>query len=151
MKKIKLVKQEDCTGCGIACLAMVTNRTYEETKINIFETLKWSDRKRVFYTKAKDLYNYLMRNNYDVELKKSKNWDEIQGLSIVGVNRESGYFHWIVVVKNDEFFYIVDPDKKKAGVYNGGYWSDKYIHSMGRSDYISINNINISRIFFQFG
>jgi len=104
--------------------------------------------KTQFYTRAKkDLIPILGEINIDAEIKKSKSWDDINGVAIVGVNRKpNGYFHWVLVIKDKNKFIIIDPEE--AEVYQGSVWADDphgYIHSKNSSEFISIN-IKISTI-----
>ena len=85
--KIKRVIQEDSTGCGIACIAMVAGISYAEAKQITLnnEILKKSVKN--FYTTTKDLVNVL--NSIGIESSKGRKvryWSSINTISIVGIN-----------------------------------------------------------------
>ncbi|KAB2310678.1 hypothetical protein F8A87_08310 [Betaproteobacteria bacterium SCN2] len=146
MATISLIKQKDKTGCGIACVAMIANRSYEEMKDAFAEILNWSTRREEYYTLAKDLGKALKKYGIRAKEKKSGCWDDIQGTAIVGVNRRKKHFHWVVVVKDNHRFLILDPEKNE--VRCGKRWADKrngYSHSQKSTTYLSIP-INATRI-----
>ena len=77
MNSIKLIKQTDDTGCGIACVAMVANCDYELAKTKLMTILKWKNPNRNFYTRAKQLNSLLISLNVKSNLKKSINFFNI--------------------------------------------------------------------------
>lgn len=139
MSSIKLVKQINPTGCGIACLAMITGQSYDKVKEKLAQRLAWTPRKKCFHTKAPELLACLV-NDYKVkaELAKFSKWEDIPGTAIVGVGQGS-YFHWIVVSNKKDHFVILDPETAK--VYEGLKKTEmKRFTSRMRSNYISITN-----------
>ena len=140
MASVKLLKQGDETGCGIACVAMVANSDYETTKAKMMEIENWHASKKKFYTRACHLQKLLEVINVKSAIKSSKKWDDIKGCAIVGVNREKNEpFHWVVVIKDASRFIIIDPEQGE--IFWGGEWADKensYTHSKRSSHYISI-------------
>lgn len=133
------MKQIDTTGCGIACVAMLTMHSYEGVKEALINQEGWGRRKRVFYTKANQLKKLLVKFKLSADVKKSRSWSDIEGCSIVGVNRKGSYFHWVISLKDDKKFLIIDPETSE--VYQGEEWAgikDGYLHSVKESEYISI-------------
>ena len=144
---IHVCSQKDYTGCGIACVAAVTNRTYDEVKDALMQHKEWKRPDRNLYTWAKDLSYLLSYYSMPHEIKGSRSWDEINGVSIVGVNRDKGYFHWVVAVKDDDRFYIIDP---KCGEVLSCHARLKrsYKHSERKSQYVSLG-IKVKSIKFK--
>lgn len=140
MSGIGLVKQIDETGCGIACVSMLSGESYSKVKSLLFKLEEeWGNRKSTFYTKAPQLLKLLDEYKIEAKLRSSGSWDDIQGCAIVGVNKEQNYFHWVIVIKNKAQFLIIDPETGE--IYQAAQWIDKndgYFHSKRKSDYISI-------------
>ncbi|MEX5443408.1 cysteine peptidase family C39 domain-containing protein [Acinetobacter schindleri] len=112
--KVKRIIQEDSTGCGLACVAMITNLTYSEVKK---EAIKRSIIKpsKSFYTTSNNLIRLL--SILDVQAKKGravKKWESIKSLSIVAINfrEKSNTWHWVVYVPDTNIGYVLDPNKK---------------------------------------
>ncbi len=149
MASIRLIKQIDDTGCGIACVSMIANRNYKSVKSLLKELMDERGWKKTNRTRAKQLHSLLNVLGIKSMLKKSKAGDEIKGVSIVGVNRDDdGFFHWVIAIKDSKRFLIIDPEYGE--VFQGDEWADKengYIHSTRKSGYISvpmaINSIKI--------
>ncbi len=146
-KNIRLVRQEDDTGCGIACVAMVADLPYQKVKDVLMELKGWKKPDRQLYTRAKTHLDPLLKKlGIQFELKKSRGWDDIQGVCLLGVNRDEGYFHWVVVIKDSGRFLILDPAYGEViqWVKPG---RKKYVHSTKKSTHvylpISVRNIKI--------
>ena len=113
--KIKRVIQEDSTGCGIACIAMVAGISYAEAKQITLnnEILKKSVKN--FYTTTKDLVNVL--NSIGIESSKGRKvryWSSINTISIVGINflETTDTWHWVLFIPNEDTGYVLDPSKR---------------------------------------
>ena len=113
--KIKRVIQEDSTGCGIACIAMVAGISYAEAKQITLnnEILKKSVKN--FYTTTKDLVNVL--NSIGIESSKGRKvryWSSINTISIVGINflETTDTWHWVLFIPNKDTGYVLDPSKR---------------------------------------
>lgn len=113
--KIKRVIQEDSTGCGIACIAMVAGISYAEAKQITLnnEILKKSVKN--FYTTTKDLVNIL--NSIGIESSKGRKvryWSSINTISIVGINflETTDTWHWVLFIPNEDTGYVLDPSKR---------------------------------------
>ncbi|MEE9448385.1 MAG: cysteine peptidase family C39 domain-containing protein [Arenicellales bacterium] len=139
MSQIRLVKQKDDTGCGIACAAMVANCSYEKAKRMLMKQEGWKKLNRKVYTRARHIKPLLNKLGLKCEIKKSKSWKDYDGLSIVGVNSdEDGYFHWVVVIKDKKHFLIIDPSKGE--IFNGAKRTKKKFIHRKSSMYISISS-----------
>lgn len=106
--------QVDSTGCGIACVAMLTGKSYEYIKQVGLENDIFST-KKAFYTDTADIVKMLKILGIHSERgRKVSNWDTIKSISIVGINyRESSdTWHWVVYIPNEEEKYVLDPNKK---------------------------------------
>jgi len=110
--KIRHVSQPDDTGCGLAVVAMITGKTYQEVKetmidLGIFKTINedWG-------TTFKDLQ--LTLQHYDLNTssrRKFKKWQNIPAkVAIASTNYDkSGWFHWVVFIRDINGFFIYDP------------------------------------------
>lgn len=140
MKNIRLIKQEDDTGCGIACVAMITSKSYNAVKSKLVYLEGWSASRNNYYTTAKQLNKLLNALSIKSKIVYSSSWTDIEGTAIVGVNRDSkGYFHWIITIKDSSRFLIIDPEQGE--VYQGSEWADYkggFIHSRRKSQFISL-------------
>ena len=140
MPSINLVKQDDKTGCGIACASMISEASYDEVKSCLIKQEKWGASKSTFYTKAPQLRDLLESFDVKTEIKWSKSWADISGIAIVGVNKDKGIFHWVLVLKDGTRFLIIDP--MTAEVYQGSEWAESdegYHHSKRKSNYVLIH------------
>jgi|SaaInl8_200m_RNA_FD_contig_21_1650833_length_515_multi_8_in_0_out_0_1 ABC-type bacteriocin/lantibiotic exporter with double-glycine peptidase domain len=146
MKLIKLIKQFDETGCGIACIAMLANKDYEKVKGDLLIQEKWTKRKRNFYTKVHQLQKLLKIYKIESQVAKFKNWNSLKSFSIVGVNSDEGYFHWVISVKTKVSFLIIDPEFGE--VYQGGSWVEEKggYFSRKKSNYLCINGLQFKGI-----
>ena len=108
---------------------------------------KWLNPDRNLYTRATDLVGLLKKLDITTKIKKSSSWDDINGIAIVGVDRDNGYFHWVVAIKDSKRFVIVDP--KLGEVLSGEHRikNKRYKHGVGKSNYISVSiSINAVKI-----
>jgi ABC-type bacteriocin/lantibiotic exporter with double-glycine peptidase domain len=111
---IKRVQQEDENGCGIACVAMVTGKTYPHAKKFFLEQVYLpTDRKP--HTRHYQLCRALRKLRIATQKRAFRNWCSIERLSIVPINRrQDGGWHWIVYVPNSGHPYILDPAPEKG-------------------------------------
>ncbi len=139
MSSIRLIKQTDETGCGIACVAMITDRKYKEIKDLLMAQEGWKKPDRKLYTRVNQLTQLLNNLGVSSKKKKSKSFEEISGVSIVGIDRQNGgYFHWVIVIKDSHRFIIIDPEYGEV-VQGHKAKKKKYRHGPGTSNYISIS------------
>ena len=147
-RAITLVPQAVDSGCGIACLAMVTCQPYEKVKSLLAKQCNWTTRRKKLHTHARDLITYLHTHS-DIRAQQSTfpGWEQLQGTSILGVNREHNYYHWVVVIKNSTTFVIIDPTN--AEVYQGNIWinddKDGYVAD-ARSAFVMLQNVIATHI-----
>ena len=113
VKLIRIV-QEDDAGCGIACVAMVTGKTYRQAKRFFLEKVFLpTDRKP--HTRHYQLRRALRALGIVTEKRLFRNWRSIENLSIVPINRRSDTgWHWVVFVPNGVRPYILDPAPGKG-------------------------------------
>lgn len=112
--EMKRIIQEDSTGCGLACVAMIANLTYSEIKKEAIEN-SIVQSGRSFYTTSNDLIRLLSALN--IQAKKGRivrKWESIKSLSIVAINfrEKSNTWHWVVYVPDTKIGYVLDPNKK---------------------------------------
>jgi ABC-type bacteriocin/lantibiotic exporter with double-glycine peptidase domain len=137
--QMKRVIQEDEAGCGIACVAMVTEKTYLQAKRFFLERIFLpTDRKP--YTRHYQLRRALWKLGIATEKRPFRRWRSIDTNAIVPINRrQDGGWHWVVFIREGNRPYILDPAPEK--------WRQRYdfrgIHSRG--SYIAILGRRISR------
>lgn len=111
-----IVRQEWDGGCGLACVAMICNTTFSD----VANSIKIIRNKTGSSTSIKDFESLLPRYNVKCNRIKFKNWDDLNGVYIVGVNEYKNYqgnrggWHWVVVIKNEKIFFILDPDENEC-------------------------------------
>lgn len=112
--QIKRIIQDDATGCGLACVAMIAGATYAEAKKVALDSgiLKLQ---KTFYTTSNNLIRLL--ECFDIKAKigrKVSYWSSIQSVSIVAINFREGSnsWHWVVYVPDENQGYVLDPHKK---------------------------------------
>ena len=111
---LKRIEQGDDSGCGIACVAMVTGKTYPQAKRFFVEHVFLpTDRKPL--TRHYQLRRALQKLRITTEKRLFRSWRSIEDLSIVPINRrqDSGW-HWVVYVPNGGRPYILDPAPGKG-------------------------------------
>ncbi len=112
--EIKRILQEDATGCGLACIAMIVGETYADVKKVALEN-EILEEKRTYYTKSSHLIDLL--GHFDFKADKGrmvKHWSSIQSLSIVAINykESTDSWHWVLYVPDENLGYVLDPHKK---------------------------------------
>ena len=107
--QMKRVIQEDEAGCGIACVAMVTGKTYLQAKRFFLERIFLpTDRKP--HTRHYQLQCALRKLGIATEKRPFRHWRAIETLSVVTISRRSDTgWHWVVFVPNGDRPYILDP------------------------------------------
>ena len=111
--RFPLVVQDDDTGCGIACVAMIAGVSYEDAKAAVFSK---SFRKKVFYTSGPDLRRGLERFGLTLRpaarARRFESWRRLESTSIVAVEqtpRNKAHWHWVVFVNDGTRRYVLDP------------------------------------------
>lgn len=121
-------RQYENGDCGVACIAMIIDRSYEEVE-SVFRQLDLVKNGK-YFTFHKDLISVLEYFEYEVQRKRFINWDKVSYPSIVKVNvRLGNYWHW--VVKAGERM-ILDPKPGADEIIN------HYRGRNGRGQYLYI-------------
>lgn len=111
---IRRVKQDDRTGCGIACIAIITGESYERIRSLAINELRFSE-DGPFYTQVSHLK--ILASKFGIELpqriRKFKNWESLPDVAIVAINycKESHTWHWVVYRREKDSQYVIDPKK----------------------------------------
>ncbi|RZL46357.1 MAG: hypothetical protein EOP00_15225 [Pedobacter sp.] len=117
--RIKHVCQPDDTGCGIACLAMILNLTYNQVKDWMIKNKFLKPGTNDFGTTFQDLYKVLAEHRIKIVRKrKFKQWRNIPAkVAIVSTNyNASGCWHWVVFIRDIEGCFIYDPGKRRKKI-----------------------------------
>jgi len=113
---MKRILQEDGTGCGIACIAMITGRSYQQIKDELIKMPGYSA-KGPFYTDASELR--ALAKSQGVSLikrkRKFKEWKLVPNGSILAIrfkekNSEQEW-HWVVFNRINGREFVIDPKK----------------------------------------
>jgi ABC-type bacteriocin/lantibiotic exporter with double-glycine peptidase domain len=112
---MRRVKQEHKTGCGIACVAMITDSQYSEVLDEARELFQWPENDRSLYTSAKQLAALLSR--FDFLAKRGRmvrKWSSISDLAIVAINynQKTQTWHWVVFERKLGCGFVYDPHSK---------------------------------------
>jgi len=132
MINIKLRTQRHKYSCGLACVAMVANKAYDQVVLDYThyeydgETPQVFREGRVvngFGTGKLDLHNLL--DLYGIQsnrtLTKYKGRDSLPELSILVVNKRENGWHWVVCVKEGYRKYTVyNPSRGKQSLRECG-------------------------------
>lgn len=112
----KQVKQDDKTGCGLACVALLARSTYKKQKAKATNILEdWPYKPNAFYTNEKQIKALLKEN--DIQhgyYRKEDDWSKIKtDIAIVAINRKNDRWHWVVYFRNKTDAYMIDSNSKK--------------------------------------
>jgi ABC-type bacteriocin/lantibiotic exporter with double-glycine peptidase domain len=108
------VEQKDDTGCGIACVAMITGKTYRQAK-RFFQERVFLPTERKPHTRHYQLRRALEKLGISTEKRLFRKWRSIENLSIVPISRRADTgWHWVVFVPNGVRPYILDPEPAKV-------------------------------------
>ena len=112
----RIVIQEDATGCGIACAAMLAGKTYHAAKKRAKNLGIFPD-DRTLYSDIYDLRPLL--ESYNIRIGKKvpfRNWKELPTPAILAINYRadigSPSWHWAVFHKGDSGPVVLDPSRK---------------------------------------
>jgi len=107
--RMKRVRQVDEAGCGIACVAMVTGKTYLQAK-RYFEESVFQPKDKKPHTRHYQLRRALRKLGIATENRPFRHWRSIETNAIVPINRRrDGGWHWVVFVREGNRPYILDP------------------------------------------
>lgn len=116
---MQLIRQpEKSTLCGIACVAMIAEKSLTVVILKAIDLFKWDPKtvKTNSRTSRNDIlrllakYGFSQRNTF----KNFSSWDNIEGLNLVAVryNSKTGNWHWVVAKRNRATLKIYDPQKE---------------------------------------
>ncbi|HIO92445.1 MAG TPA: hypothetical protein EYG68_06310 [Leucothrix mucor] len=115
---MKVVIQEEATGCAIACSAAIAGLSYKEAKqtansLGIFavDSLLWSN--------TKSIRNLLVALGFHTGKKIDfTNWDSLADCSLLASkwHLEDGkpYWHWVVFMREEKRSYVLDSNASLA-------------------------------------
>ena len=109
--KILRILQEDGTGCGIACVAMLSSKAYSQVKAAA-TNFGFVPNKYGYSTESGQLRELL--SHFGVKSARGRrlsHWHSLSRLSIVGINynKNCDKWHWVVYVPDKSGGYILDP------------------------------------------
>lgn len=109
------VRQQHGTSCGIACVAMITGRSYSRVMKEARKIFDWPAQQRSFYTTSAQLRELLLF--FKTESKRgrvARNWSSLPARAIVGINHheESNSWHWVVYRRDADQESVLDPRSK---------------------------------------
>ena len=118
---MRRIIQKDTTGCGIACVAMLTRQPYSKIKELLLKMPGFTE-DDYFYTDASDLRALVLAaSKHKVILAKRMRkftcWSNIPDKSLLaikykkGKNKQKSRWHWVVFNRINNSEYVVDPSK----------------------------------------
>lgn len=111
---MRRVKQGDPTGCGFACIAMLSGASYDEIK-NIAITDLDYEGSGDFYTGTRELRYLASKNNVELGKRRRtfKSLDALPETAILAINHEDKLdtWHWVVYCRKPNEEYVYDPKK----------------------------------------
>jgi len=114
MVKIQRIVQEDEQGCGIACVAMVSGKTYLQAKKFFLDHVFYPTDKKPL-TRHYQLRRALHKLGIATQKRLFRKWRSIEETAIVPISRRlDGGWHWVVFVPNGLRPYVIDPLKGKG-------------------------------------
>lgn len=124
-------RQYENGDCGVACVAMITGKSYEEVESAFHENELVIDGQ--YYTLHKDLIAVLKSFGYETARRKFSTWDAVEFPAIVKINVRSGnYWHWVVMAGERR---ILDPKPGAPDVvsdYRGRRGEGQYLQIIGQ-------------------
>ena len=121
---MQLIRQPPkSTLCGIACVAMITEKSLTVVTKKAIELFKWNPKtvKTNSRTSKKDILRLLAKYGFSRlnSFKNFSSWDNIEGLNLVAVryNPKTGNWHWVVAKRNKATLKIYDPEKDSPLVF----------------------------------
>jgi ABC-type bacteriocin/lantibiotic exporter with double-glycine peptidase domain len=122
--KMRLIRQpQNSTLCGIACVAMIAEKSLTLVIQKAIDLFKWDPKtvKTDSRTNKKDILKLLTKCGFSRRntFKNFSSWDNIEGLNLVAVrySPKTGNWHWIVAKRNRKTLKIYDPQKESPIEY----------------------------------
>ena len=106
------------TLCGIACVAMIVEKSLIAVIQQAIELFKWDPKtvKTNSRTNKKEIVRLLAKYGFSRlnTFKNFSSWDNIEGLNLVAVryNSKTGNWHWVVAKRNKKTLKIYDSEKE---------------------------------------
>ncbi len=107
------VRQEDYTGCGIACLAMLKSASYNIARQAFISAgLDLARGKRAPYSSNfQELIAVAPSLGLQARLRRWTGWHAVEGLGVIKVPTGKPNWHWMVVERTQAFGLVVqDPE-----------------------------------------
>lgn len=109
---MKRVKQGNASGCGLACVAMLANKKYEEIRELAKEILNFNN-DHDLYTDTTHLRKLLLSFGIVTSSKKVPftEWGKLPKKAILGINHDmkTDKWHWVVYQRDDRGASVLDP------------------------------------------
>lgn len=111
---MKAVIQKDQTGCGLACVAMITSRTYDEIKTKANSLGIFTGDERLW---SETHYVRRLLKAYSVKISKKEvpfsSWEELPDLALLAIKHRivngKPLWHWTVFNRKAEGPSVYDP------------------------------------------
>jgi hypothetical protein len=110
MKPRRLV-QRNTTGCGLACVAMVTNKTYGEIR-NLAIKLGIVKENGSHITSSAAIRRLVEASGgRAMQGRKATHWGKLPDLAVAGINYSEvkNEWHWVIFVRTALDMYVLDP------------------------------------------
>ena len=109
---MKRILQENPSGCGLACVAMLANKSYKEVREKARSLGFDSD--RCLRTSAGELRSLLKECGISASkhLISFRNWDQLPDICILAINynKSTEIWHWVVFASTNGSKYVFDPN-----------------------------------------
>lgn len=107
------ILQEDASGCGIACIAMLADRPYQKVRQLAVDHLGYHKTSKEFYTGTRELKQLGKLLNLKIGYRciPFRDYSKVPGLAILAVNfsENTGLWHWVVFRRDQDGPYVLDP------------------------------------------
>ncbi len=140
---MKLIKQKLGSDCGIACVAMLTTKSYDEVYERFKTLFPDKVRDKSYYTDFHEIEKML--NEYNVHISRKhrfRKWESLPILSLLWTkyNKKDQSWHWVVFERNQDGVGLVyDPWKELKNnirndfnIINVKYYHEIVSNSKGR-------------------
>jgi len=110
---MKRVLQGNPSGCGLACVAMLANRSYREVRDKA-RLIPGFDNDHCLRTNASELRSLL--EEYGISASKHlipfRDWNHLPNLCILAINynESTEIWHWVIFTSNNGNKYVLDPN-----------------------------------------
>lgn len=130
--KNRLVIQKNNSDCGLACVSMICEISYEKVLKEFIHLGLYGKHKKIlpYSTNFKDVKSILFNLGYEGKIHKFKSWDEIKFPSIMKIPNGKKYsWHWIVAIPSENHKIIIyDPSFSFISYLENPPLDEAYIH-----------------------